>query len=193
MDVIVTHVNADFDCLGSMIAAKRIYPEAVLVFPGGQERGLRDFLVHSTLYAYDVRRVRDIDLTAITRLILVDVRSAARIGKFAEVAQRPDVELHIYDHHPADEHSLHGRIEHIQQVGATVTLMTQLFVERGIHLNTDEATMMMLGLYEDTGHLLFSGTTPADFHAAAFLLEQGANLNTVADFLIREMTPEQVG
>ena len=26
MDVITTHINADFDCLGSMIAAKRLYP-----------------------------------------------------------------------------------------------------------------------------------------------------------------------
>lgn len=33
MDVIATHINADFDCLGSMIAAKRLYPDAVLVFP----------------------------------------------------------------------------------------------------------------------------------------------------------------
>ena len=67
MDVIATHINADFDCLGSMIAAKRLYPDALLVFPGGQERGLRDFLLHSTLYAYDVKRIRDIDLNEVTR------------------------------------------------------------------------------------------------------------------------------
>ncbi len=70
--------------------------------------------------------------------------------------------------------------------------MTQLFIERGIVPTADEATMMMLGLYEDTGHLLFTGTTPQDFHAAAYLLEHGASLNVVSDFLIREMTSEQV-
>ncbi|MCK5912777.1 MAG: hypothetical protein KAG12_02790, partial [Desulfuromusa sp.] len=85
MDVIATHINADFDGLGAMIAAKRLYPDAVLVFPGGQERGLRDFLLYSTLYAYDVKRIRDIDLSEVTRLILVDVRSAARIGQFADI------------------------------------------------------------------------------------------------------------
>ncbi|MEA3544299.1 MAG: CBS domain-containing protein, partial [Thermodesulfobacteriota bacterium] len=192
MDVIATHVNADFDGLGAMIAAKRLYPDAVLVFPGGQERGLRDFLLYSTLYAYDVKRIRDIDLSAVTRLILVDVRSATRIGQFADIVNDPDLEIHIYDHHPIDEHTIQGQVEFIQNVGATTTIMTQLFIERGIVPTPDEATMMMLGLYEDTGHLLFSGTTPEDFQSAAFLLQHGANLNTVADFLVREMTSEQI-
>ncbi len=193
MDVIATHINADFDCLGSMIAAKRLYPDAVLVFPGGQDRGLRNFLLESSIYAYDIKRPKDIDPATITRLILVDVRSAARIGPLADVARRPDVELHIYDHHPADENSLEGTFELIRDVGATTTILAHLFIEREIIPSADEATMMMLGLYEDTGHLLFSSTTPDDFRAAAFLLEHGANLNTVADFLVREMTPDQVG
>jgi tRNA nucleotidyltransferase (CCA-adding enzyme) len=192
MDVIATHVNADFDCLGSMIAAKRLYPDAQLVFSGGQERGLRDFLLQSTLYAYGVKGVRDIDLEQVTRLILVDVRSAARIGLFADIIDKPDLEIHIYDHHPSDDKSVVGQLEHIEQVGATTTIFAHLFIERGIVPTPDEATMMMLGLYEDTGHLMFNGTTPRDYHAAAFLLEHGANLNTVADFLVREMSPEQI-
>ena len=192
MDVIATHVNADFDCLGSMIAAKRLYPDAVLVFPGGQEQGLRNFLLQSTLYAYDIKRSKDIDLAKVTRLILVDVRSTARIGLFADIVDRPGLDIHIYDHHPVDKHALRGSLEEIHDVGATTTILTRIFKERGIVPDPDEATMMMLGIFEDTGHLLFSGTTPADFEAAAFLLAHGANLNTVADFLVREMTPEQV-
>jgi tRNA nucleotidyltransferase (CCA-adding enzyme) len=44
MDVITTHTNADFDALASMLAAKKLYPDATLVFSGSQERSLRDFL-----------------------------------------------------------------------------------------------------------------------------------------------------
>ncbi|WP_303721107.1 CBS domain-containing protein [Malonomonas rubra] len=192
MEVITTHVNADFDCLGSMIAAKRLYPDAVLVFPGGQERGLRDFLLQSTLYAYGIKGLKGIDFEQVTKLILVDVRSSARIGQFAEIVNKPGLEIHVYDHHPSDEKSVTAQLEHIEQVGATTTILTHLFVERGIDPTPEEATMMMLGLYEDTGHLLFTSTTPRDYQAAAFLLEHGANLNTVADFLVREMTPEQI-
>ena len=46
-----------------------------------------------------------------------------------------------------------------------------------------QATLFLIGLYEDTGQLTFSSTTPEDARAAAFLLEQGADLTIVADFL----------
>ncbi len=38
MEVITTHINADFDSVASMLAAKKLYPEAVLAFPGSQEK-----------------------------------------------------------------------------------------------------------------------------------------------------------
>ena len=88
MDVITTHINADFDCLGAMIAARRLYPGAEMVFAGAQERSLREFLLRSAVYSYNFKRVRDIDLERITRLILVDVRQSVRIGPFGAVAVR---------------------------------------------------------------------------------------------------------
>lgn len=51
MDVITTHVNADFDCLGAMVAAKKLYPDALMVFSGAQEKSMRDFFLKSTGYA----------------------------------------------------------------------------------------------------------------------------------------------
>jgi tRNA nucleotidyltransferase (CCA-adding enzyme) len=192
MDVITTHINADFDCLGAMIAAKKLYPEAAMVFAGAQERNLREFFMQSAFYAYAFSRVRDIDLDAITRLILVDVCQADRIGPFGAVARRPGVELHIYDHHPSKPHALRGSVEVVRPVGSTVTVLTHIFMERGIAPTADEATMMLLGLYEDTSKLLSHSTTRADYEAAAFLLERGGNLNTVSDFLVQELTSDQV-
>jgi tRNA nucleotidyltransferase (CCA-adding enzyme) len=40
MSVITTHVNADFDALASMLAAQKLYPDALVVFPGSQEKNL---------------------------------------------------------------------------------------------------------------------------------------------------------
>ena len=54
--------NADFDSLASMLAAKKLYPDAVLVFSGSQERSLRDFFIHSALYAFEMERMKNIDL-----------------------------------------------------------------------------------------------------------------------------------
>jgi tRNA nucleotidyltransferase (CCA-adding enzyme) len=192
MEIITTHVNADFDCLGAMIAAKKLYPQAEMIFAGAQERSLREFLLKSSAYTHDFKRIRDIDLSAINRLILVDVRQSERIGPFGEVARRQGVEIHIYDHHPERQNDIRGAVEFIEPVGATVTVLAHIFMEKGIKPTAEEATMMMLGLYEDTGGLLFSSTTVKDFQAAAFLFSHGANLNTVADFLAQELNVEQV-
>jgi len=192
VEIITTHINADFDAMASMIAAKKLYPEAVMVFPGSQEHNLREFLVESTFYFFNFARIRDLEFTRISRLILVDTRQAGRIGKFENLAKEKKVDIHIYDHHPDSEDDVSGSIEMVKPVGATVTILTELIRERGIQLTPDEATILTLGIYEDTGSFTFSSTTPADYEAARFLLTQGANLNMVSDMLTRELTAEQI-
>jgi len=193
LTVITTHINADFDAFASMLAAKKLYPDALVVFPGSQERNLRDFFVKSMVYMYDIVKIKDIDLEAVERLVLVDTRQASRIGRFSEIVERPDLEIHIYDHHPPMPDDLKGSLEIAEITGATVTIMTRLLREKEIAITPDEATIMALGLYEDTGSFTFSSTTKDDFLAAAYLLSQGANLNTVSNMITREMSPEQVG
>ncbi len=192
MDVITTHINADFDSLASMLAAKKLYPNATLVFPGSQERSLRDFFIRSTLYAFEVERIKNIDLKEVERLILVDTRQISRIGKFSEVLSKSDLEIHIYDHHPPSPEDLHGSIEVISEVGATVTLLLDILQKKGIEITPDEATVMMLGIYEDTGNLTFPSTKEEDFKAAGYLLRKGANLNILSNVITKELTAEQV-
>ncbi len=192
MDVITTHINADFDSLASMLAAKKLYPDAVLVFPGSQERSLRDFFIHSTLYSFEVERVRNIDLEKVGRLILVDTRQISRIGKFSEILSKPGTEIHIYDHHPPSSEDLHGSLEIISEVGATVTLLLDILQKRGIGITPDEATVMMLGIYEDTGNLTFPSTKEEDFKAAGYLVRKGANLSILSNVITKELTAEQI-
>lgn len=192
MEVITTHINADFDALASMIAARRLYPGAVLAFPGTQEKSIRDFLVNSTVYFLDIQKASRIPLDKIKKLILVDIRQASRIGKFASVCKKKAVEIHIYDHHPSSPDDIKGDVEIIKPYGSTTTILCNILKEKKISISNDEATVLMLGIYEDTGNLTFTSTTVEDFHAAAYLYEQGANLNIVSDMIIKELTAEQV-
>lgn len=192
MDVISTHINADFDTIGSMLAARKLYPDAVLVLPGAKEETVRGFLVQSALYAIEMKRLRDIDLDSVTRLILVDIRNASRIGPFADLIGRPGVDVHLYDHHPDEDADIHGSVEVVRSVGATTTILVEILKERGIAISPDEATVMMLGIYEDTGSLSFPSTTVADYLAAAHLRACGANLETVGDVLAKDFTAEQI-
>ncbi|OGP76578.1 MAG: hypothetical protein A2V86_01960 [Deltaproteobacteria bacterium RBG_16_49_23] len=192
MEVITTHTNADFDSLASMLAAKKLYPGAVLVFPGSQERGLREFFIHSTLYAFEVERVKNIDLHEVERLILVDTRQNSRIGKFSEIVMKPGLDIHIYDHHPSSSEDIHGSLEIVSEVGATVTLLLDLLKKKEIPITPDEATVMLLGIYEDTGNLTFPSAREEDFQAAGYLVGKGANLNILSNVITKELTSEQV-
>ncbi len=132
MEVITSHTNADFDALASMVAAKKLYPEAKLVFPGSQEKSMRDFFLESAFYALEIERLKNVDVESITRLIIVDNRTPGRLGKLAQALQRPGVSVHIYDHHPQADGDIKGEKEIIEQVGATTTIMVELLEAKGV-------------------------------------------------------------
>lgn len=192
MRLITTHINADFDGLASMVAAQKIYPDAVMAFPGSQERNVRDFISQSLLYSYDFLKIKDIDIKAVDTLILVDTKSSERIGPFAECLKNPGLKLHLYDHHIQNSDDLHGDFEVIEDFGSTTTLMVNILREKRINISPQEATILALGIYEDTGSLTHLTTTPEDLIAAAWLLEKGAKLDEVAQFITHELTSEQI-
>ena len=192
MEIITTHVNADFDAFASMVAAQKLYPDAVVAFPGSQEKSLRDFFMESTMYILSIERAKDIDLDKVTRLILVDTRQASRIGRFAALAQSGKVQVHVYDHHPDSEDDVKGNYELIRPVGATTTLLIRLIRARDIEVNAEEATILSLGIYEDTGSFTFSSTTAEDLEAAAWLLARGANLNVISNMMQTELSRDQI-
>jgi len=192
MEVITCHHNSDFDALASMLAAKKLYPDAVPVFPGSQERVLRDFLTQNRFFHFETTAAKDIDLNKVERLIIVDTRQPGRIGRLAEALERPGVDLHIYDHHPPMTGDIIGAIDVHRKVGATTTVMVSLLKEKGIDITSEEATVMMMGLYEETGCFTFISTTEEDLQAAAYLLSKGANLNIVTDYIVKEMTSDQI-
>ena len=192
MEIITSHTNADFDALASMVAAKKLHPGARLVFPGSQEKSMRDFFLQSALYALEVDRLKNIDVDSITGLIIVDNRNPARLGKLAGALKRPGVKVSIYDHHPPTAGDIRGELEIVEQVGATTTIMVELLRQKAIPITPLEATIFALGIYEETGSLTFVSTTERDAQVVAYLLSQGAQLNIVADFISRELTVEQV-
>ncbi|HUL36573.1 MAG TPA: CBS domain-containing protein, partial [Thermodesulfobacteriota bacterium] len=105
---------------------------------------------------------------------------------------KPGLEVHIYDHHPPSSEDLRGSVEVIEEVGATVTLLLEVLQKKGIEITPDEATVMMIGIYEDTGNLTFSSTREKDFKAAGYLVQKGANLSILSNVITKELTAEQV-
>jgi tRNA nucleotidyltransferase (CCA-adding enzyme) len=193
LDLITTHLNADFDALASMLAVSKLYPDAMLVLPGAQERNLRNFFVETTCYLYNFVKLKNIPLERVKRLIVVDTRQAGRIGALADLLKVPGMEVHAYDHHPDSEDDIKTSFQVVEPLGSTVTVLSKLLREKGITYTEDEATLLALGIYEDTGSFTFPSTTQEDFGAAAWLLGMGANLSLISSLITRELTVEELG
>jgi tRNA nucleotidyltransferase (CCA-adding enzyme) len=190
--VITSHVNSDFDAIGAMLAAQKLYPESVILFPGSQEKNLRDFFIHSMGYLFNMANPATIDFSGTQRLVIVDTRQRSRLSGVETLLEKPDLMIDIYDHHPSFPDEIKGTYNLSKPYGSTTTIMCELLREKKISINSDEATVMALGIYEDTGNFTYTSTTRADFEQAGFLISCGACLSTISSLVVKEMKTEQV-
>ncbi len=189
MEIITTHINADFDALAAMIAVSKLYPEALLIFPGTQETNVRNFISENRI---EFVSLKDIDDADITRIIIVDNKNAGRLGNVSALLNNPGISLHIYDHHPVSPGDLRGETEVIEIVGATTTILVEILQKREIAITPSEATLFAIAIYEETGSFTFQSTTQRDILAAAYLLSCGLNLRTLSRYLVHEMDSDQI-
>lgn len=190
--VITCHANADFDALAAMIAASKLYPGSVLVFPGTQESSLKDYFIQSAMYLFNFRSIKDIDPETVRRLVVVDTRQRSRLSHVEALLALPGLEIHIYDHHPPTEDALTATRLDFEPWGATTSIIVARLRSAGLSVTGDEATILGLGIFEDTGGFTFGSTTEHDFEAAAWLKTMGMDLDVIRDIMSRELSSEQV-
>lgn len=177
MRLILTHEQADFDALASLFAASHLDEGAVPVLPRRINRNVRSFV---TLYGTDFSLVdpRDLPQKNVESVMLVDTQSLVTLK-----GMNAKTKVRVLDHHPLRP----GLPDHWQvtivEIGATTTLLVEAMQAQNGHLSSMQATLLLLGIYEDTGSLTYSRTTPRDVRASAWLLERGANLKIAADYL----------
>lgn len=190
--VITAHANADFDALAAMIAASRLYPDAVLIFPGSQEKNLRNFYIQSTTYLFNFKHFKDIDPEAVELLVVVDTRQKSRLPHIAPLLDMPGITIHVYDHHPDTDEDLQADFSRVENWGSTTTILAHEMMAKNVLPNIEEATVLGLGIFEDTGSFSFASTTPEDFNAAAWLRKNGMDLDVISDLLARDLSSEQI-
>ncbi len=190
--IITGHANADFDCLASMIAASKLYPEATLIFPGSQEKNIRNFFIESATYLFNFKSFKEIDPTTVKRLVMVDNRQRARVSHVDPVFANPDLEIHVYDHHPDTNDDVDANLSDVRFWGSCTSVIIDSIRKRNIDVTPEEATFLGIGIYEDTGSFSFNSTTPHDFEAAGWLRSKGMDVDAVADLITRDLDAEQI-
>jgi len=185
VEVILTHENADFDAIASLLGASRLFPAAIPVLPRRINRNGRAFLA---LYSAELPFVEPDDLPRgkIRRAILVDTQSLTTLRGMGR-----DLQVDVIDHHELDRDLPPHWTYSGEPMGATTTLLVEEISARSLRLTSIEATLLLLGIYEDTGSLSYTGTTARDVRAAAWLMEQGARLAVVNEFIHHPLAPEQ--
>ena len=189
--VITTHKNMDLDALGAVIAAKKLHPDAVVVLPDtkgsdvvkllSENPELIDFIEESNYSPEDVDKV-----------IIVDTDNAERIpDNIKKLIKEKEVKTIIYDHH-SPETNLENVEIHYKAVGSTTSIMTLLLKGKKLIPSPIEASVMLTGIYADTGTFRFPSTSPLDFLAAAYLLSIGANIEFVKKYLPLELSDKEL-
>lgn len=197
LDIILTHERTDFDALASMLGASLLFQDALPVLPRQMNRNVRDFLA---LYKnhFPFIPADEMPRGKVRRAILVDTRAAN-----SPKGTQPDTEYIVIDHHTAlAEKDLMSEARKLLPqahelwcgaTGANTTLLVEKLIEYGIPVTRVQATLLALGIYEDTGNLTYASTTSRDAAALAWLLdpERGVNMSEVNEFLHHPVNDEQ--
>ena len=190
MQIVVGHANPDFDAYASTVAATKLFPGAKGVFLGSQNVNVREFHnLHEEFFEF--ADLRTLNFSAVRSVVMVDTRDPDRLGELAAVVKRADVDVIVYDHHPAQAGDITGADDRSVDTGATTSILVHALEDRGVEPTPLEASLMLLGIHEDTGSLTFPGTTAFDVSAAAWLMEMGADTEVLAQYLSRTLSDEQ--
>ena len=181
MHIVTTHKNTDFDALASVIAVTLLYPGSVGVIPKPVNSNVARFLsTHKT--AFNLILPNEVNHDQVKRLTVVDTDQWKRLDRMDVLKDRDDITIALWDHH-INGGDIEAEWKCQEEIGATVTLLIREMKKRQMDMNPLISTVLIIGLYEDTGHLSFPSTKPEDAAAAAYLLENGADLNVASFFL----------
>ena len=156
MQVVVGHANPDFDAYAATVAATKLFPGSVGVFLGSQNANVREF---HNLHEEFLRLRRPQGPRP------GDDRSAS---SWWTRATRPDRRARCRRDPPGRRgHGLRppsvlggrprGAEDRSRLVGATTSILVHEIRDRGMTLTPLEASVMLLGIHEDTGSLTYPG------------------------------------
>ncbi len=198
LKVITSHTNADFDSFACCVGLKKLKPNFEIVLCGIPVQNLKEYLrfygdTFSFLTESDLKKSSE----PIDELIIVDTNGLDRVGDEIKSRLTKDAKITVIDHHPeiwptSDGMASGERVEKIfKQVGAATTIVVNMLKENGIKITSEEATLLAIGIYEDTGSLLFSSTTIEDVECVLYLLRNGASISVVAEYVRFDLTIDQ--
>ena len=193
MKIVITHINPDFDAVASAYAVYKLYNCDHIAVCTNMENNVYNFIKDSgfniNIKQYNDKLLNELD--SIDTLIITDCNQRQRLGRLAALIDIAK-EVIIFDHHAGISCDISADKSNILEIGATTSILCLKMQEKGITLSSLEATLLALGIYEDTGLFTFSKTTANDALALSYLLSQKADTTAANDYVQRELSNIQV-
>ena len=185
MQVILTHEQADFDAIASLLGAALLQNNSTAILPQVLNRNVKNF-IH--LYSVDLPFIShaNFNKSPIETITLVDTQSLITLK-----GTHKSTRIFVIDHHAPKEDLPNNWEFKSVSTGACTTYFVENLQEKNGNLSLIQATLLLLGIYEDTGSLTYANTTSRDAYAVAYLLEQGASLKIAAEFLNPPLSDSQ--
>lgn len=185
MDIILTHEQADFDAAASVLAAWLLEPQRIPVLSQRVNRNVAAFL-EDYKEEFPFRTWAHIPNKKVESILLTDTQSYNGNNRFT-----PDTTVTVIDHHQPRLKLPENWKCTFERIGACTTIMTERLREAQIIPEQLYCSMLLMGIYEDTGFLSYGGTTARDASVAAWLLENGADLDLLHKYLNPPLTDGQ--
>jgi tRNA nucleotidyltransferase (CCA-adding enzyme) len=157
------------------------------------ERNVSEFLEKHNIDV-KLKRYNEVDFTdlnSIEELIITDCKYQNRLGPIKNIINTAK-RIIIYDHHPESGWDIKAHEYHIEKLGATTTILVKHLIDQNFPIRPEEASLFLLGIYEDTGFLSFISTTADDLRICGQLLEKGGQINIINQYIKKELSKDQI-
>ena len=99
--------------------------------------------------------------------------------------------VHVIDHHQKKNDLPEHWTTVFESTGSCTTILVEELKKGNGTLTIFLSTLLLLGIYEDTGSLSYANTTSKDLQAAAYLIDKGASLAIANQYLNPPLSDQQ--
>ena len=177
--VVVSHMNADGDAVGSLLSwYHRLGHRPTVILPNGCPTAFRWMPGSNMIVSGDDERDRCKQLLSEADLIIgVDFNALTRVDFLAEALQQSHARKVLLDHHHNPQREAFDLVISLSHLSSAceVVFWTMDLLWGSDSMDVDTAKCLYTGICTDTGSFSYSSEQPSVYEAAATLVGKGIN------------------
>ncbi|RMD47761.1 MAG: hypothetical protein D6834_00145, partial [Aquificota bacterium] len=192
MQVVLLTEGSDLDSLSSAYALSLIEKNTYIYIPHSYSESFK-IALQTFKEKLKPKIIKKEHLKEVKKFFVVDTSSLLKINQIiSEANLNQNIKITIIDHHEKVQ-KLPDHLKKIEvNYGACTTYFVKKIKRKKIPLDELDATLISLGIYEDTGCLKYSNTTYHDVDALSFLIKQGINFEIINNILTERFNKKTI-